>query len=420
MIADEKQLDSLLLGRAQSLGSRLFDISDYLASCISRSGITGIQRVQEAVTRELLFLHVQVAFVMVDEVFGRVWTFRREDLLAVLGNDNPALAHHDLETRGRAAEKARDRAQFHTLSRNDLLINAGAFWSAQYGSRFENYLFKSGCQFIPVVYDLIPAERPDLCEEQTVKDFIHSLPRVFRQASRIFAISEFTRNRILVYAKEHQLTIPEIEVMPLAHQFKSPLNSRLSTFDICDLFCADEGFVLCVGTLEPRKNQLRLAEIWARLAKDIVNMPTLLIVGKMGWIKPADIARIKELAHSSKKIVLAHHIMDEALASLYQQCLFTVFIPEVEGWGLPVGESLSFGKICLAANVGAVSEVGGDLALYINPANNSEIDLALRSLIVGVRGRRILERRIAQEFHARNWSDVANDLLTSTQMILRK
>ncbi len=58
---------------------------------------------------------------------------------------------------------------------------------------------------------------------------------------------------------------------------------------------------------------------------------------------------------------------DAELIWLYSRTLFTVFPSLAEGWGLPIGESLWFGKPCVASNATSMPEVGGDLCLYGDP-----------------------------------------------------
>jgi glycosyltransferase involved in cell wall biosynthesis len=206
------------------------------------------------------------------------------------------------------------------------------------------------------------------------------------------------------------INLPPIHVLPLAHQLSSQ-TGVIAASKPPHLPEFSDGFVLCVGTFEPRKNQLRLAEAWAVIAPDIAHMPTLLIVGKLGWLKPTSLRQLAEFCRTSKKIILVHDISDGQLAWLYERCLFTVFLSLDEGWGLPVGESLAFGKVCLASNVGGIPEAGGPFALYVDPVKLDEITAALRSLIADKERRQTLEKYIARNFRLRDWSHVASDII---------
>ena len=66
-------------------------------------------------------------------------------------------------------------------------------------------------------------------------------------------------------------------------------------------------------------------------------------------------------------VKILNHVSDGDLALLYQYAEFTVFPSLYEGWGLPIAESLAFGKFCLASNAASIPEVGGALVEYLDP-----------------------------------------------------
>ena len=84
-----------------------------------------------------------------------------------------------------------------------------------------------------------------------------------------------------------------------------------------------------------------------------------------------------------------------------------------EGWGLPVGEALSYGKTAIVADGSSLPEVGGDLVEYCDPGSVDSIAEAVRALVAAPERRLELERRISQA-HLRRWRDVAEDLLEIT------
>jgi glycosyltransferase involved in cell wall biosynthesis len=58
---------------------------------------------------------------------------------------------------------------------------------------------------------------------------------------------------------------------------------------------------------------------------------------------------------------------------LYQNCLMTVYPSLYEGWGLPIGESLHFGKLCLASDTSSMPEIAGGLIDYFSPYNADQL-----------------------------------------------
>ncbi len=347
---------------------------------------------------------------MIDRVYGRPWAINRAGLETLVGGKAQQPGSQQTSIRQHLAEALQNQAELTSLEAEDLLINLGCFWSDQYGTSFAELHREAKFSYVPLLYDLIPVDKAELCEEQTARNFSSALPTVLRQAHAVLTISHSTRRRLEAFSVTQSSALPPIHVVTLAHQLDSCTGSRLVSDDSLSSIY-EHGFALCVGTIEPRKNQLRLAEAWARLAADITRMPTLLIVGRLGWLAPSDLERLTALCASTGKIALISDVSDERLATLYARCLFTVFLSLDEGWGLPVGESLAFNKVCLASNAGAIPEAGGSLAVYVDPMDTAAITAALRTLITDAPRRRELEARIATELRLRTWSDVTTDLM---------
>ncbi len=408
--------DCRMARRGEDRGRLLFDISDYLAACLGGQGLTGIQRVQACVVQELLSREGNQSIVMVDPLYGRVWKLNDARLA-----DLVALASDASEQRNTAetiwiGQDLHDTARLIELASGDALVSLGTFWDRRYASEFIQRLTQAGCAYVPFIYDLIPLEYPDLCEAETVVQFGRALPQILRDATVVLTASRAVETAVRSFVVGNGMAQPSIRVVPLAHQLppgqrdgnkvpvQRPPNDRPGL---------NERFVLCVGTFEPRKNQVRLAEAWATLAREITDLPILALVGKIGWLGGTDFLRLDALARISGKIMLLHGLSDVRLAELYRNCLFTVFVPITEGWGLPVGESLAFGKACVASATGSIPEVGGVFPVYVDPLDAKAMMATLRRLVIDAAYRRRLEGAISRDFRARGWSDVATELLTA-------
>ena len=104
--------------------------------------------------------------------------------------------------------------------------------------------------------------------------------------------------------------------------------------------------------------------------------------------------------------LMAHSLFKDRNFAL---CLFSIFVSFKEGWGLPIGESLWFGRPVICSNVSSMPEVGGNLAEYVNPYSLASIEEAVIKLSLDNEYREQKCRQIAQA-HLRSWSDVALDL----------
>lgn len=126
------------------------------------------------------------------------------------------------------------------------------------------------------------------------------------------------------------------------------------------------GFWLNVGTIEPRKNQHRLAEAYARyLALGGDPMPLVLAGGK-GWLMD-DFQRHLEKLGISGRVIMTGYVSDEELVWLYRNCYANLYPSLFEGFGLPVLEGMQFGAPTLTSRTSSIPEVAGDAALLLAP-----------------------------------------------------
>lgn len=136
----------------------------------------------------------------------------------------------------------------------------------------------------------------------------------------------------------------------------------------------DGKFILTISTIQIRKNHIMLVKAWHKLLqKNLLDDFKLVIVGKWGWKVDELKTYIADNIELQKHIVILNNIDDASLASLYKNCLFTVFPSFAEGYGLPIVESFFYGKLCLASNTTAMPEVGKALAEYIDPYDMNNI-----------------------------------------------
>jgi glycosyltransferase involved in cell wall biosynthesis len=126
------------------------------------------------------------------------------------------------------------------------------------------------------------------------------------------------------------------------------------------------GYWLNVGTIEPRKNQRRLVEAYARyLALGGTPMPLVLAGGK-GWLMEDFQKHLSELGIEAQ-IVMTGYVSDEELVWLYRNCYANLYPSLFEGFGLPVLEGMQFGAPTLTSNSSSIPEVAGDAAILLAP-----------------------------------------------------
>jgi len=170
-------------------------------------------------------------------------------------------------------------------------------------------------------------------------------------------------------------------------------------------------YVLCVGTIESRKNVWRLATAWDRLSQmEGISLPKLVFAGRPGYMKHDLDALLAATGRIRGWVDIIETPSDAELIHLYRNCLFLAMPSLYEGWGLPVGEALSYGKTAVISNTSSLPEVGGDLVEYCDPTSIDSIAEACLRLVTDPAHRESLEARIALT-RLRSWDDVAADLV---------
>lgn len=159
---------------------------------------------------------------------------------------------------------------------------------------------------------------------------------------RIITVSNYSKTKL---ASLFNMDSGDIEVVSNAVSFTPP--------DHHSLF--DGNYILCVGTIEPRKNYPFAIDVFEKL---VISYPTLKlkICGRQGWGYKELIKRV-ELSPNSKNIELIHNAQDEKLRDLYMGCKFLLFPSKAEGFGIPLIEAMAFGKHVIASNNTAITEV---------------------------------------------------------------
>ena len=170
-------------------------------------------------------------------------------------------------------------------------------------------------------------------------------------------------------------------------------------------------YVLIVGTMEVRKNLWRVATVWDRLRREKGReLPKLVITGRKGWLNDDFENWMKATGNLGGWIQFVEGASDDILAYLYRNCLFTITASFYEGWGLPIGESLAYGKTAVVSNTSSMPEVGEDMVEYCDPHSLDSIEAACLKLIDNPVHRQDMEARITSD-RLRSWEDVARDML---------
>ena len=228
----------------------------------------------------------------------------------------------------------------------------------------------------------------------------------------VFAISRATAADVEAYARESGVVLPgPVTPIPIGTGFGS--QSQHASTSHCRALPAVSSYALFVSTIEARKNHTLLFRVWRRLLEDLPaeRVPTLVFAGHIGWLVDDLMRQIANTDHLNGKLVVIEDPTDAELAMLYRGCLFTVFPSFHEGWGLPVTESLAFGKPCIISNRTSLPEAGGRLVRSFDPDNLHDAYQVIRQVIDDRPGLARWEAEVRREFKPVPWSATVEAIL---------
>ena len=168
------------------------------------------------------------------------------------------------------------------------------------------------------------------------------------------------------------------------------------------------GYLLYVGTVEPRKNLKLLLDVWEELRRDDPDFPPLVVAGPYGWGSSELVSRIERLEGTG--LSYFGHAERSRLVELFQAATAFVYPSLYEGFGLPPAEALACGIPTVVSDRSSLPEVVGDAGLLFDPGQPSELADALRRLLGDPGLARDLSRRAVTQAATFSWDKAAAEM----------
>ncbi|WP_426955881.1 glycosyltransferase family 4 protein [Muricoccus radiodurans] len=294
----------------------------------------------------------------------------------------------------------------------DVLAALGSPWFRNdYAAFVGGFARAQGLRMALLAYDLIPLLHPEWCDRSNVPIFTAWISSHLPLATDVFAISASTARDLEAWSDRTGVPVARpVHVLPIGTGFSGPPVEGTATLPAG---LTPGSFVLMVSTVEARKNHLLAFRVWRRLLAEMPpeRVPTLVFAGKVGWLVADLMQQLENSAFLGGKVVLLRSPTDADLVALYRGCRFTLYPSLYEGWGLPVTESLSFGKLCIASDRSSVPEAGGDVCLYVDPDNVTAATEVIRRAITDDALIAEREAAIRATFRPTPWRETAETLL---------
>jgi len=236
--------------------------------------------------------------------------------------------------------------------------------------------FRFHCKNIITVHDITPLLFPKEHIFGVPSFFKLFLPNTLKNADLIISDSNNTKQDLIFHLK-----VPEdkIEIIPLA---ADPIYRIINWDDIDKIkqkFNIRNPYILCLGTLEPRKNLPLLIRAFASVKKS-EPLLKLLIVGGKGW-KYSGIFDLVNSLGINQDVVFLGYLAKVDLPALYGGAEVFIYPSLYEGFGLPPLEAMACGCPVIVSNSSSLPEVVHDAGLLVDPANLSELVMLIKKVI---------------------------------------
>ena len=233
----------------------------------------------------------------------------------------------------------------------------------------------------------------------------HFLPGV-KKADVVVTVSDTIRHEVI-----ERLRVREGRVLSVYNGVDHELFRPLPK-DILEAFRKraglPENYVLCVGSLEPRKNLTALLDAWLSLPSRITNAHKLILISNAGW----ENEHIMEKIHKGKdSVCLRTDVLNRDLPYYYNLAKFTAYVSLYEGFGLPPVEAMACGSPVLASDIPTHREVLGDAAMYVE-SNAKAIAERLETLLTAPPDRAKAAEKCLERASLYNWEDSARKYLS--------
>lgn len=259
---------------------------------------------------------------------------------------------------------------------------------------------------VPIVYDLAtfdPTMRPKR-RSRAIERL--TLGGAVKRATKLLAISQCTAEALI---NRYPGAASRTVVAPLG---VSPTLSANGASALDAGALPPDGFVLAVGTLEPRKNLPRLVAAYAAMPSAIQEAHPLVVAGAMGWETNGTLQALHSLG---ERCEMLGYVSDATLAELYRRCAVFCYPSLGEGFGLPVLEAMAAGATVLTSDISSLPEVGGDAVAYTNPTDVAAMSKQLQNLLCDNPLREQLSARARARAATFSWKAFAQTTLSTLE-----
>lgn len=293
------------------------------------------------------------------------------------------------------------------IKAGDILFDIDAVWDPRCVERdfFLPRLQKKGVIISSYIHDILCITNPEFFDSFGVLFFKYAALNL-RYADVLITSTETTAKRLSELARRLAVPCPKCVVSWCGSDFKSDGMAEDVSTEARSI--AERGkYVLCVGTVEPRKNHAVILDAYdAELAAAGVN---LVFAGRRGWKSDELLKRIDSHPRKNNGFWYLEGENDATIKYLYANAFAVVFATFDEGFGLPAVESLSNGAVTVLSDVPIMREVGGKYCEYFDPKSCAALAKIIKNYLAEPE-RYERQKEIAKGYKPALWDEVAQKI----------
>lgn len=336
-----------------------------LTDMISRTFLSGVQRVVQMITAHLLENQT-----------------RHNICIVLLRWDNGKQAYQVLDNEHFLRGIISRRGVFYCdsgqlllpeqMRKGSIFFDVDSVWQHN-PPRYYLYSLLKGrdVKIVVFIHDIIPVTDPRYFKLEFIERFLPYLDAAVAYSDVIFTTTQFTANEIRRIFAASKRKLPQFALASLGSDFGVCDKSNQKISPEARSVSKLAPYLLTVATIEPRKNHKVILDAYDRYLKN-TNI-NLVFCGRCGWNTKALIKRIHSHKDYGKRIFHLMDQNDETVSYLYQEAFYTVLPTYIEGFGLPAVESLIAGTPALLSDIPVMHEVAGEYAQYFAPDSSEQL-----------------------------------------------
>lgn len=292
-------------------------------------------------------------------------------------------------------------------------------YEMMFGSRadvsvFFNYIVppRISGKVINTICDMTYLRFPETMNVHNLKRISEGIQRSVDKSSRIITISEFSRQEII-----DLLHVPQemISVVPCA---PSLISKAVAYETLKARYGLTKPYILYVGTIEPRKNLIRLIRAFDMIKRETGMEHQLVLAGGPGW-NNEEIHRAAEQATCCEDIRFVGYVSAEEKNALYQHAQALAFPSLYEGFGMPPLEAMYWDCPVICADVASLPEVAGEAACLVKALDEADIAQGIWRVLSDEAYAHALRQKGHEQLKKYSWDVSARKLTQICEEVLR-